>query len=161
MNNVTDKIKSKVEHKMSELLEKDLDSENIKDLYQLVDIHKDVENEEYWKMKEDNMRYRSYGRESYGRENYGDSYGRRSRDSRGRYMEGEKMMNEMQDSYRDYADGKEAYGRGNYGAKEDSIKSLEYMLESVIDFLCMLEDNADSPEEKNIIKKYKHKISEM
>lgn len=41
------------------------------------------------------------------------------------------------------------------------MKSLEYMLESVTDFIEMLQNNADSQEEVDMIKKYTRRISEM
>ena len=41
------------------------------------------------------------------------------------------------------------------------MKSLEYMLESVVDFVGMLKKEATNQEEINLIKKYTKKISEM
>lgn len=49
---------------------------------------------------------------------------------------------------------------GNYSAKEDSMKSLEFMLESAVDLFKMLREEASSPEEKEMIEKYAKKISE-
>ena len=122
------------------------------------------------------MRYRNYGR-NYGENeynNYGEysnqgNYGRRSRDSRGRYTErgrdakyrGEEMMNEMYQNYQDYSESREEYGRGNYGAKEDTMKSLDYMLQSVVQFIEMLQQDANSQEEVELIKKYTRHISQM
>ena len=106
--------------------------------------------------------YNDYGRRGYGRDEYGrDEYGRRSRDSRGRYR-GDEQLNAMYNEYGRYEEGKEQYNRGgNYNAKEDSIKSLEYMLESMVDFVKMLKQDAKSQEEVNLIKEYTRKISEM
>lgn len=39
--------------------------------------------------------------------------------------------------------------------------SLEYMLESMVDFVEMLKHDANSQEEANLIKKYMKQISEM
>ena len=41
------------------------------------------------------------------------------------------------------------------------MKSLEYMMQSVVDFVEMLKEEAKSQEEMEIIKKYTRKISEM
>ena len=49
----------------------------------------------------------------------------------------------------------------SYGGREDSIKSLDYMMASVYDFVCMLEQDAKSDEEMDIIRKYARKISEL
>ena len=65
----------------------------------------------------------------------------------------EEMINEIRRSYQMYSRGREQYGRGNYGAKEDTMKSLEYMLQSVVDFITMLKDEAGSQEEFEILSK--------
>ena len=165
-----EKVNEQVEEKINSLLKDGIKQANVDYLYKLVDIHKDLANEEYWEKKEDsNMRYGNYGR----REEYMDGgqtrYGRRSRDSRGRYREdgrhggyrGHDMIDEMHEHYGAYSEGREEYSRGNYGAKEDTMKSLEYMLESVVDFVEMLKEDASSQEEINLIKHYTKKISEM
>lgn len=110
------------------------------------------------------MRYRDYDRR-YGRRDY-DNYGARQRDSRGRYMTGREdrgygIIDDMNDMYEDYSGNKEEYNRGNYGAKDDTLKSLDYMLKSVVQFMEMLRDEATTDEEMQLIKKYARKISEM
>ena len=115
------------------------------------------------------MRYRGdYGTEEYGAGEYG-NYGRRMRDDRGRYMargydtkqRGEEMIDDMRDMYGEYSENTEEYGRGNYRAKDDTMKSLDYMLQSVVDFMRKLQDEADSPEEVELVKKYAKKIGMM
>lgn len=159
------KIIDETEKIINGLIEDGIKNENVDILGKLVDIHKDISNECYWKEKEENMRYMTnYGRE-YGRE----AYGRRRRDSRGRYMErgvdakyrGEEMMDEMYKNYQDYSDTKEEYNRGNYGAKNESVKCLEYMMTALVEFMDTLEESANSPEEKELIKRYKRELSEM
>ena len=159
-----EQVKHKVNEVIEKMTEKGIHPEDIDMLGKLVDIHKDISNEEYWKIKEEVMRYSNYGRM-----NYDDtSYGRRRRDSRGRYMEqsrgryrGNDMLDEMNDNYTRYHESREEGRRGNYGAKEDSMKSLEYMLQSAYDFMCMLSDEADSQEEVELVQKYARKISEL
>lgn len=162
-----DKVKELVEKGINKTIEDGIQTSNLDTLGKLVDIYKDIANIEHWKKEEENdmrydRRYREYGREQYGR----DSYGRRRRDSRGRYMEGgnyrgEEMMNDMHEAYRDYSDGREEMNMGNYGAKDDTMKSLEYMMQSVVQFIEMLEKDANSQEEIEIIKDYTRQISEM
>lgn len=98
--------------------------------------------------------YGNYGESSYGR----DSYGRRGRDARYR---GHDHMDRMYGEYGRYEEGRRSYNEGNYGAKEDTLKSLEYMLESMVDFVEMLKSEANSQEEINLIRKYTKKISQM
>lgn len=113
------------------------------------------------------MNYRNHG--EYGRRGVrGTGRGRYSRrgmtgTGRGRYNgdDSEEMMNEMYDAHTEYMRGKEEYRRGNYGAKDDTMESLECMLESVVDFMKMLKKNADNQEEVELISEYAEKISEM
>lgn len=169
-------VKEESEKIIDDILEDGIKKENIDFLYKIIDIHKDVANEEYWKVKKEDMKMRyntgSYG--NYGRDEYND-YGRgRRRDSRGRYMEGSRqyegrgrryrghdMIDEMSDHYGNYSESRESSNRGNYGAKEDTMKSLEYMLESMVDFVEMLKEEAGSQEEMELIRHYTKKISEM
>ena len=50
---VIEKIKSLVESKIEKLMETGIQVGNIDYFYKLVDIHKDIENEEYWKVKKE------------------------------------------------------------------------------------------------------------
>ena len=153
-------LKQKVEEEIDKRLEKGMITDEIKTLGELVDIHKDIANEEYWDKKKEVMQM------NYNRGYSEGDYGRRSRDSRGRYSrrgnfrEGEEMMDEMFGAYQNYSEGKEQYGRGNYGHTE-TMKSLEYMMESVVDFVEMLKKDAGSQEEVQIIQKHLRHLGEM
>ena len=118
------------------------------------------------------MMYGNYG--NYGRGgNYneggyrdGGNYGRRGVPGTGRgryrgYSGTEDSLMEMQEHYGAYSESKDMARSGNYGAEQDSKKALEFMLESVCQFMEMLEREAESPEEKQMIKKYARKIGEM
>lgn len=166
MNN---KLKEQLEEKIDIIAEQGIQEDTLDVLCKLVDIHKDLSNEEYWKKKQEvmEMMYRDYP--EY-REDYG-NYGRRgvpgtgrgrgyATRGRGRYR-GDDMMDEMYGAYQDYSEGKEEYNRGNYGAKQDTMKSLDYMLKSVVEFIEMLKEDASSQEEIDLIKHYSKKISEM
>ena len=165
-------LKELVEAELREIVNTGIQQENLDNLDKLIDIHKDIENEEYWKEKKEVYRMRYYDENRYGDDRYGDdyrmdrSYGRRGRpmnaprDSRGRYRGPEEKMHEMMEYYGDYTVASDAASRGNYGAEEDSMKSLDSMLRCVVIFMDMLEENADSQEEAQMIKKYRKKISE-
>ena len=116
--------------------------------------------------------YRNYNEGGYSRGGnyneggYGANYGRRGvpGTGRGRYRGPsgtEEHLNEMHEHYGAYSESKEAANAGNYGAEQDSKQALEYMLESVCQFMEMLEREAGSPEEVQMIKKYAKKIGEM
>lgn len=172
-----EEVIEQVEKSIKEITDSGVTPSNLDNLGKLVDIHKDIKHEEYMKVKEENiMRYGNYGRDEYG-EGYG-TYGRRSRDSRGRYTEGsygrrgvkgtgrgryrgEEMMDEMYGAYQDYNDAREEYNRsGNYGAKEDSTRGLEDMMMSITECVSMIFQEAE-PEEKEIIRKHIRKMSEL
>lgn len=162
---VLDKLKQETEKKIEEVMQQGLQPNNIDMIYSLVDIHKDISTEEYYTMKGELMRYnRGSSYNERGRMNYNEGYGARGRgrqrDSRGRYK-GHEMIDDMYMEYDNYNEGKEQSRRGSYGAKEDITKSLEYMMESVVCFVEMLMEDAESQEEMEIIRKYSKQISEM
>lgn len=152
-------LKEKIENGIKNIADNGIEREELDTLYKLVDIHKDLANEEYWKKKKEvmEMRYRGYDREDYGR---------RMRDSRGRYMArgrgrgnygNEEPMEEMYEAYQEYSEGREQYGHDDKG----TMKALEYMLEAGVDFFEKLKEEAGSQEEMQMIKHYAKKISEM
>lgn len=154
-------LKELVETELKDILNIGIQEDNIDNLGKLVDIHKDIENEEYWNKKEEvyNMNYGNY----YGPDDMM-SYGRRgvpgTGRGRGRYRGPEEKIHEMMEHYGNYSAASDAANRGNYGAEEDSMKCLDSMLKCVYIFMDMLEDNAGSPEEAQMIKKYRKKIGE-
>lgn len=162
-----DKLRKVVENELEQLIQNEIKVDNIGYLGQLIDMHKDLENEDYWKVKKEvyKMRYNDYGEGSYsdgGYGNYNGNYGRRGvpGSGRGRYRGPEDMLEKMHEQYGAYSESR-SYGRGNYGGKEETMRSLDYMLQSVCQFMQMLEQDASSEEESQLIKKYARKISEM
>lgn len=165
-------ILEQLDNEINTIKDESISKENIDYLYRLVDIHKDIKNEEYWKEKI-NMKYRygnyndynDYGENEYGRRgvpgtsrgryNESGSYGRRGvpGSGRGRYR-GEDMLDEMYESYGEYMDS------GNYGGQE-TTKALKYMLKSAEDFFKHIQEEAQSPEEIELVKKSARRISEM
>ena len=166
--NTMQSLKELVETELKDMLNVGIQEDNIDNLGKLVDIHKDIENEEYWNKKKEvyHMRYYDENRYSnyYGQDDMMGRYGRRgvpgTGRGRGRYRGPEEKMHEMMEHYGNYSVASEAANRGNYGAEEDSMKSLDSMLRCVVIFMDMLEENADSQEEAQMIKKYRKKISE-
>ena len=149
------KTKSEVERIIKQITENGLQTANVELLYKLIDIHKDIENEKYWKEKEENIMYRDYdnysgGRSRDSRGRYMDSYGRRGYDTKYR---GHDMLDEMNYSYGAYSDNNEY---GNYG--ETSTKELGKMLDCNIALIEHLKKNAKSQEEIEIIDR---KVQEM
>lgn len=108
-------VLEQTENIIEQILQQGLSSDNIDFLMKVVDVHKDIENENYWKEKKE--MYRDYER-GYGDYSAG-SYGRRGvpGTGRGRYR-GEEALDEMKYHYGNYMD---SY---SYGAKEDSSAKM-------------------------------------
>lgn len=160
-----EKVKKQVEEKINTIIEEGVENDNLDMLYKLVDIHKDIENESYWKSKKEvmEMRYNDYGRRGVpgtGRR-YRGEYGRRgvAGTGRGRYR-GEDAMEEMQEHYNDYNEASQEAYRGNYGAENAMVKSVEGIMCSVYEIVEELAET-DNPEVMHIIQKYAKKIQEM
>lgn len=166
--NVLVKTKSEVERIIKQITENGLQTANVELLYKLIDIHKDIENEKYWKEKEENMMYR--GRDYFMDDSYN---GGRSRDSRGRYMDGSygrrgvpgtgrgryrgyDMIEEMGEHYGDYSE-----GRDTYGNDRETEKSFDKMLQSLEDFTYLIMQEADSQDKIEKVRKTARKISEF
>lgn len=163
-------VVEQVEKEINCILEMGLDVSNLDMLGKLVDIHKDLSNEKYWKIKEEvyTMRYREdydeYGRRGVpgtGRGRYRGEYGRRGvkGTGRGRYR-GEDNMEEMRDHYDNYNEAYDDMNRGDYGAEGDMAKSVEGIMKNICEIVEEIAET-DSPEVNSIIKRYSKKINEM
>ena len=162
------KTKSEVERIIKQITENGLQTANVELLYKLIDIHKDIGNENYWKEKEEESMYR--GRDYFMDDSYN---GGRSRDSRSRYMDssygrrgvpgtgrgryrGYDMIEEMGEHYGDYSE-----GRDNYGNDRETEKSFDKMLQSLEDFTYLIMQEADSQDKIEKVRKTARKISEF
>lgn len=162
------KTKSEVERIIKQITENGLQTANVELLYKLIDIHKDIENEKYWKEKEEESMYR--GRDYFMDDSYNSG---RSRDSRGRYMDGSygrrgvpgtgrgryrgyDMIEEMGEHYGDYSEGRDTYGNDH-----ETEKSFDKMLQSLEDFTYLIMQEADSPNKIEKVKRTARKISEF
>lgn len=166
---IPQKVNMEVETKIQNLLEKGINEDNLDLLYKLVDIHKDIKNEEYWEVKK--MNYREYNEGGYNEGGYGrrgvpgsgrgryneGSYNRRGvpGSGRGRYR-GEEMMDEMMYHYGNYSEGKSMYG-----ADHDTMKSFKYMLKSFKDYYKHLKQEASSQEEAELLEETAREMLEM
>lgn len=148
--NILKKTTEETEKLIKEIVKDGIAVENIEYLYQLIDIHKDIKEEEnmYGNYGNYGANYGNYGRGGnygeYGAGSYGEygagSYGRRGRDSRYR---GEEEMNRMAGEYGRYQE-----SRGRYGAGEETDKSFHYMVKALEDFIKVLGEEADTPQQK-------------
>lgn len=174
--NIMKQAKKQVEDKIKNIIETGIKPENLDNLYKLVDIHKDIANENYWEAKEENiMRYENYGRGNYNEgsqySNYGnygeysEGYGARGRerDSQGRFKgrmngryRGEEMMDEMMYHYGNYSAGRE-----QYGADQKTMESFKYMLKSFKDYYKHLKNEASSQQEVKMLEDTAREIAEM
>lgn len=159
-------VKEKLEHIIEDIAKNGLQVSDIDLLYKIIDIHKDICNEEYWKVKEDFMMYRD---DDYRMD---DSYGRMMRDSRGRYMDnysrrgvpgsgrgryrGYDYIDEVYENYGNYSEGKEMYGNDH-----ETEKSFDKMLQSLEDFTYLIMQEADSQDKIEKVRKTARKISEF
>ena len=163
-----DNIKNMVIKELEQFSNTELNRDDLDTLYKLVDIHKDLENIDYWNCKKEVMKMRyndGYGNYSDGGYSEG-RYGRRGvpGTGRGRYRghdDGEDMIEDMKESYSAYSESRSAYNRGNYNAGEDSMEALEDTMKLFTEFAQKMIQEVDSPEAKQIIKKHLRKISQM
>lgn len=152
------KILEETENLMKDILEKGIETNNLEYLSELVDIHKDIIEE---RKEIDNMNYGNYGgrrpgydtygRDEYGRGSYGEygnygEYGRENYGARGRDMKyrGYDHLDRMSNEYGRYMESRERYGANN----EDTDKSFHYMVKALEDFVMVLKEEADTPQQK-------------
>lgn len=138
-----DKLMEITKKSIEKILKEGLNTNNIEHLYKLIDIYKDakeVENMNYTNYSGREPGYDSYGRNNYG--NYGnyDNYGRRGYDMRYR---GEDELGRMHEEYGRYQE-----SRSRYGHSEETDKSFHYMIKSLEDFIKVLYEEADTPQQK-------------
>ena len=164
-NKVLDETYSQVKEQIKQINEQQVQQGNADYLYKLIDIYKDIE-----MIKEgENMNYGNYNNYgNYGRDSYGENYGRRSRDSRGRYTEGygargydakyrgDDSLGRMSNEYGRYMENRE-----RYGASEETDKSFHYMVEAYKDFGQVLMEEAETQEQKNMLRQAVQQTMQM
>ena len=143
-----EKLEKKTEESINKILEEGLNTNNLDHLYKLTKINhlaKEGENNmNYGNYGGRRAGYDSYGRDEYGRGNYGeygrDAYGRRGYDMKYR---GEEELDRMHGEYGRYMASRERYGAG-----EETDKSFHYMVKALEDFIMVLKEEAESPQQK-------------
>ena len=138
---MNEKLCEDVDKKIEEILNDGITGQNLDYLYKLTKIKHMIKEEE-------NMygNYgRRYGNDSYN-DSYGDHYGRDAYGRRGRYR-GHEHLDRTQEDYGRYMD-----YRGRYGHNEDTDKSFHYMVKSLEDFVKYLFEEADAPQEKQMLR---------
>ena len=142
-----DKVLEKVNEKIQHILDEDINVNNLDHLYKLSKI-------KHMAKEDENMNYGNYGNygarrpgyDSYGRYygDYGrDEYGRRGYDMKYR---GEEEMDRMHGEYGRYQENRQRYGAG-----QETDKSFHYMVQSLEDFIKVLYEEADTPQQKQML----------
>lgn len=135
-----DKLIEKTRDSINRIIDEGLNTNNIEHLYKLIDIYKDAK-----EVKEMNYgrRYDSYG--NYGRDMYGNygNYGRRGYDMKYR---GDEELDRMAGEYGRYME-----SRDRYGAGEETDKSFHYMVKALEDFINVLHEEAQTPQQKQML----------
>jgi hypothetical protein len=146
-----EQVIKKVDEKIQHILDEDINTNNLDHLYKLSKIKHMA--------KEDKEMYGNYGGrrpgyDSYGRGNYGEygnygnygeygNYGRRGRDMRYR---GDEEIDRISGEYGRYME-----SRNRYGAGEETDKSFHYMTKALEDFIKVLYEEAETPQQKQML----------
>jgi hypothetical protein len=139
-----EKLKEKTEESINQILEEGININNIEYLYKLTKINHIVKEEE-------NMNYGNYGGRRAGYDSYGRYYGEYGRDNYGRRgydmkYRGEEEMDRMAGEYGRYMENRERYGAG-----EETDKSFHYMVKALEDFIRVLHEEAQTPQQKQML----------
>jgi len=142
------KLEEKTKESINKILDEGITNTNLDYLYKLTKINHIAKEDE-------NMNYGNYGYyygrrpgyDAYGRGGYGNysegsygEYGRRGRDMRYR---GDEEIDRMAGEYGRYQE-----SRNRYGAGEETDKSFHYMVKALEDFIRVLHEEAETPQQK-------------
>lgn len=144
-----EKLHEEAEKILKKIMEEKTFANNIDGVYKLIKIKKMTKEDDnmygnYGEYSGRGPGHGSYGYSGYGAGSYGEygrgSYGRRGVDRRYR---GDDEFDRMAGEYGRYQE-----SRSRYGASEETDKSFHYMIKALEDFIKVLEEEADSPEQK-------------
>lgn len=140
------KVIDKMTESINKIIDEGLNTSNVELLYKLMDIYKDAKEVE--SMNYGNYSGREPGYDSYGRRNYGNydiEYGRSSYGRQGRDMKyrGDDELDRMYSEYGRYQE-----IRNRYGNAEETDRSFHYMVKSLEDFIKVLYEEAETPQQK-------------
>lgn len=137
-----EKLEKKTEESIQKILDEGITTNNLEHLYKLVDIYKDAKEVESMNYGARRPGYDSYGRYYGEYNNYGrDEYGRRGYDVKYR---GEEEMDRMAGEYGRYMENRSRYGAND----QETDKSFHYMVKALEDFIMVLKQEAESPQQK-------------
>ena len=139
-----EKLHKEAEKILNKIMEEKTFANNIDGVYKLIKIKKMTKEDDNMYGNYGNYNGRGPGHGSYGYGNYGeyerDSYGRRGYDMKYR---GEEEIDRMAGEYGRYME-----SRNRYGASEETDKSFHYMVKALEDFIMVLHEEANTPEQK-------------
>lgn len=163
------KLLEKVEKELDNVAEKGLTSSNLDTTYKLIDIYKDIKEAKYYECNSEggdyNMRPMGDYRMEYNRPYDDNWYGGGRWEATGRYDR--PMVDEKSERYFNrIRQGMEEYnaGRGRYrgGDTEDRmLEGMEMTMAAVCMFIENLCDFAETPKEKEIIRKHIDKMKKI
>ena len=144
-----EKLEKKTEESINKILEEGITTNNLDHLYKLTKINHIAKEDEnmnnygnYGNYGARRPGYDSYGRDNYGEYgNYGENYGRRGRDMKYR---GDDSLDRMSGEYGRYMESRQRYGAGS----QESDKSFHYMVKALEDFVMVLKEEAETPQQK-------------
>ena len=133
-----EELKSKTGEAIERILKEGIATTNLDHLYKLTKINHIAKEEE-------NMNYGRYYGNEYGNYNgnYND-YGRRGYDAKYR---GNEHLDRMYGEYGRYMENRE-----RYGANDETDRSFHYMIKALEDFIRVLHEEADTPQQKQQLK---------
>lgn len=147
-----EKLEKKTKESIEKILDEGITTNNLDHLYKLAKINHIAKEEEnmnnygnYGNYSGRGPGHGSYGRDGYGEYgNYGeygrDNYGRRGYDMKYR---GEEHIDRIGNEYGRYMESRERYGAG-----EETDKSFHYMVKALEDFIKVLHEEAETPQQK-------------
>jgi len=133
-----EKVIERMEESIQRIMDEGVNTNNLEHLYKLSKIkHLAKEDKEM-----NNEYYGNYGGRRAGYDSYG-RYGRRGYDMRYR---GEEELDRISGEYDRYQE-----NRSRYGANEETDKSFHYMVKALEDFIRVLHEEADTPQQKQML----------
>lgn len=141
MIKLEDRLLEKMEDSINKILNEGLNTNNLDTLYKLSKI-------KHYTKEDKEMNYGNYGGRRAGYDSYGEygrnNYGRRGYDMRYR---GDEELDRMNNEYGRYME-----SRSRYGASEETDKSFHYMVKALEDFIRVLHEEADSPQQQQVLR---------
>ena len=146
-----EKITDQAKERINEILEQGISVNNLEQLDKLVDIYKDIKEVECMYGNYGNYGGRRPGYDTYGNYmGYGNynEYGRGNYGARGRDMRyrGDESLDRMYSEYGRYNESRQRYGAG-----EETDKSFHYMTKALEDFIRVLHEEAETPQQKQML----------